>query len=115
VGVVVMAVGVAVDAAVRGTPGSGLSTAFLVGCLVIALRTRVRHLAAALVTTPLLYAVGVAAVIRLSGNVSGTRQLALDVATSLALLAPVLFGATGLAVVIALARAAEHLAAARRR
>ena len=43
---------------------------------------------------------------KLSGEVHGSRALALDTATSLALSAPVLFGGTALAAAIAVVRLA---------
>ena len=66
-----------------------------------------------LVLQPLLFCGAVAAVARLGGQNRGSREVALDVGTTLALSAPLLFAGVVAAVVVALVRVGRHLAARR--
>ena len=63
----------------------------------------------AMVLPPLLFAGGYALETRSGGQTTGRREMALDVATSLALHAPVLFVGTALAVAVVVVRVLVHL------
>lgn len=102
--------GSAFDVLVGRGPGFGLTTGFLLACPAMALLLRLRALGTALISPPLLFG-GAATMISLAGgSLHGLRRLGLDVATSLALAAPVLFTGTLACVVIVLARVLRHVA-----
>ena len=103
-GAVLIAFGGLLDAALGDGLGLAFATMFIVACAAMATTLRVRSLATAVIAPPLLFAAASVVAARLSGEVNGSRALALDTATSLALSAPVLFGGTGLAAAIALVR-----------
>ena len=108
-GSAIILAGVTVDRLSSGRPSLGLNIAFVLACAAMALAVRVHRVAAAVVAAPLLFASGVLALSQLSGEARGLRQLGLDVATHLALSAPILFGGTALTVVIALTRFIAHV------
>jgi len=112
VGTVLMTIGAIADLAFGGSLGAGFATMFVVASAVMAMTLRIRSLASAVIAPPLMFAVATMLVGKLSGEVHGSRALALDTATSLALSAPVLFGGTAVAAAIAVVRLAT--AAARR-
>lgn len=89
--------------------GLGFTATFLVGCVLVPVALRTRALAVATVLPPLLFAGGYALETKTGGQTAGRREMALDVATSLALHAPVLFIGTALAVAVVLVRVAVHL------
>jgi hypothetical protein len=101
---VLVAAGTGVDMMTGRGPGLGLALTFLAACAAMAIRLPVRVVGAAVVAAPLLFASATAAIAVVSGDSRGLRHLGLDVATSLALAAPVLFGGTGIALAIALGR-----------
>jgi hypothetical protein len=108
-GVLVVGLGAAGDLAFGGGLGVGFTVSFLLGCLLVAAMLRTRALAVAVVLPPLLFSGGYALETKTSGQTSGRREMALDVATSLALHAPVLFLGTALAVAVVLVRVVVHL------
>ena len=103
-GGVLLGVGAMADLAFGDSLGVGFVTMFVIVSAAMALTLRVRSLATAVIAPPLLYLGATVVAAKLSGEVEGARALALDTATSLALGAPVLFGATALAGVIAVVR-----------
>jgi hypothetical protein len=108
-GCLVVGLGAAGDLALGGGLGVGFTATFLLGCVLVAAALRTRALAVAIVLPPLLFAGGYGLETKTSGQTSGRRQMALDVATSLALHAPVLFLGTALALVAVLIRVIVHL------
>ena len=108
-GVLVVGLGAVGDLALGGGLGVGFTATFLLGCLLVAAMLRTRALAVAVVLPPLLFSGGYALETKTSGQTSGRREMALDVATSLALHAPVLFLGTALAVAVVLVRVVVHL------
>jgi hypothetical protein len=112
VGSGLMAIGAITDLAFGDLLGVGFAAMFVIASAVMALTLRIGSLASAVIAPPLMFAVATMLVAKLSGEVHGSRALALDTATSLALSAPVLFGGTALAAAIAVVRLAT--AAARR-
>ncbi len=112
VGSVLMTIGAIADLTFGDSLGVGFAAMFVIASAVMALTLQVRSLASAVIAPPLMFAFVIMLVGKLSGEIHGSRALALDTATSLALSAPVLFGGTVLAAVIAVVRLAT--AAARR-
>jgi hypothetical protein len=108
-GCIVVGLGAAGDLALGHGLGAGFSATFLFGCVLLACALRTRALALAIVLPPLLFAGGYAWETKTNGQTAGARAMALDVATSLALHAPLLFIGTTIAVAIALIRVAAHL------
>jgi hypothetical protein len=108
-GCVVVGLGAAGDLALGGGLGVGFTATFLLGCLLVAATLRTRALAVAVVLPPLLFSGGYALETKTSGQTSGRREMALDVAMSLALHAPALFLGTALAVAVVLVRVVVHL------
>jgi len=108
-GCLVVGVGAVVDLTLGGGLGVGFTATFLFGCVLVATALRTRALAVAIVLPPLLFAGGYALETKDAGQTSGRREMALDVATSLALHAPVLFVGTALALAVVLVRVVVHL------
>jgi hypothetical protein len=108
-GCLVVGLGAAGDLALGGGLGVGFTATFLLGCLLVAAMLRTRALAVAVVLPPLLFSGGYALETKTSGQTSGRREMALDVATSLAMHAPMLFLGTALAVAVVLVRVVVHL------
>jgi hypothetical protein len=108
-GCLVVGLGAVVDIALGGGLGVGFTATFLLGCVLVAATLRTRALAVAMVLPPLLFAGGYALETRDAGQTSGRREMALDVATSLALHAPVLFLGTALTLLVVLVRVVVHL------
>jgi uncharacterized protein DUF6542 len=104
VGGFLMGVGAMADLTFGDALGVGFAAMFVIASAVMALALRVRSLASAFIAPPLMFAIATMVVGKLSGEVHGSRALALDTATSLALSAPVLFGGTALAAAIAVVR-----------
>jgi hypothetical protein len=101
--------GAALDIALGHGLGLGFKVTFVVTCVVIAFAVRIRALGAAVVLPPLLYAAASVLQTVSSGQITGRRAAALDVATTLALTAPLLFLGTAVAAAIALSRGLAHL------
>jgi len=110
VGSILMGVGAMADLAFGDSLGVGFAAMFVIASAVMALTLRVRSLASAVIAPPLMFAIATMLVGKLSGEVHGSRALALDTATSLALSAPVLFAGTALAAAIAVVRLATAVA-----
>lgn len=108
-GCLIVSLGVAGDLALGHGLGVGFAATFLLGCALVAAALRTRALAVAVVLPPLLFAAGYAVETKSSGQTAGRREMALDVATSLALHAPLLFIGTALAVALVLGRVLVHL------
>lgn len=106
-----MTVGAASDTLFSDGAGLGLTIGFLVACAVMSVRVRMRSLAAAVLSGPLLFAAAIGVISWLSPEAQGFRHLVLDVATTLALSAPVLFSGTALTVVVAVVRLCTRLVA----
>jgi hypothetical protein len=106
VGTVLIGIGAMADLAFGDTLGVGFAAMFVIASALMAMTLRVRSLASAVIAPPLMFAIATMLVGKLSGEVHGSRALALDTATSLALSAPVLFGGTALAAAIAVVRLA---------
>lgn len=108
-GCLIVGLAAAGDLALGHGLGVGFTAAFLIACVLVASALRTRALAVAVVLPPLLFAGGYALETKTSGQTAGRREMALDVATSLALHAPVLFIGTALAIAIVLVRVVAHL------
>lgn len=108
-GCLVVGLGAGGDLALGHGLGVGFSATYLLGCVLVACALRTRALTLAVVLPPLLFAGGYALETMTGGQTAGRREMALDVATSLALHAPVLFVGTALAVAIVVFRVVVHL------
>jgi hypothetical protein len=111
--VVLVACGVALDLRRDATLGLGTGVAFVLAALAGPAVVRLRSLVTALVLQPLLFCGAAAALARLGGQNRGSREVLLDVGTTLALSAPLLFAGMSAALVVALVRVGRHLAARR--
>lgn len=100
----VLSPGVALDLAAGGTFGTASSVTFVLAGLTAAAAVRVRALGTAVVLPPLLFVTAVTALARLSGNNEGSREMVLDVGTTMAISAPVLFLGTAASLVLVLGR-----------
>jgi hypothetical protein len=109
-GALLVGVGAMADLTFGGALGVGFAAMFLIASAAMALTLRVRSLASAVIAPPLLFAAATMLAAKSSGEVEGSRALAMDTATSLALTAPVLFGGTALAAVVAVVRLVPELA-----
>lgn len=107
-GTFVVGLGALFDLALGGALGLGFTATFLLGSVLVTLALRIRALATGVVLPPLLFAAAAFFETKHSGVTSGNRQAALDVATSLALSAPVLFTGTALALAVVLGRLVVH-------
>lgn len=105
-----VAAGVALDLRRDATLGLGTGLAVVLAALGAPAVVRFRSLPTAAVLPPLLVAGAAAAIGRLGGQDQGTRELVLDVGTTLALSAPLLFGATVATLLVVLGRVALRLA-----
>ncbi len=102
--------GALLDVRRDATLGLGTGVAVVLASAAAPALVRFRSLATALVLPPLLVAGAATLIARLGGRNSGLRELVLDVGTTLALAAPLLFGVTALAVVVGLARLLRRVA-----
>lgn len=103
-GATLVGIGAMADLVFGDSLSFGFATMFVLASAAMALTLRIRSLATAVIAPPLLFALTTMATAKLSGEVDGSRALALDTATTLALSAPVLFGGTALAAVVAVVR-----------
>lgn len=110
VALLVLTPGVAFDLAFDGSFGLASSVFFVLACLAAVLTARVAALATAAVLPPLLFVAAVTTLAWASGKNEGTRQLGLDVGTTLAVSAPLLFVTTAATLVLVLARVVLRLA-----
>lgn len=95
------------------TLGLGTGLAFVLAALAAPAVVRFRSLATAAVLPPLLFVAAAVVIARASGQNRGSREVVLDVATTLALSAPLLFAGTAAALVVVLVRIGRHIAARR--
>jgi hypothetical protein len=107
-GAMVVGFGALLDLTLGDELGLGFTATFLLGSVLVALAVRPRALPAAVVLPPLLFAVTALLETKHSGATSGNRQAALDVATTLALSAPILFTGTALTLAVVLGRLVLH-------
>lgn len=100
--VLLLAPGVLMDRWLDGSFGLPSMVAFVLASLSVAAAVRISALGTAAVLPPLLFAGAVTVLAWSSGNNRGTRELAFDVGTTMAVSAPVLFlgAAAALAVVL---------------
>ena len=103
------AVGVVVD--LMGEPALGAGTGVAVVFCAVAGPAVVRSgsLATTAVLPPLLFAAAATALARLGGQNSGLREVVLDVGTTLALSAPLVFGATAAGLLVVLVRVGRRI------
>jgi hypothetical protein len=114
VGGFLIGIGAMADLTFGGSLGVGFAAMFVIASAVMALTLRVRSLASAVIAPPLMFAMATMVVGKLSGEVHGSRALALDTATSMALSAPVLYGGTAAAAAIGVVRLGGAIARRRR-
>ena len=81
----------------------------MLAALVAAIALPLRSLATAVVLPPLLVAAAALTLAVLGGQNEGSRELVLDVGTTLALSAPLVFGATAAGLLVSGARIGRHL------
>jgi hypothetical protein len=106
----VLSPGVLIDHWWSGSFGAASTVAFLLAVLAASAAVRVRAMGTAAVLPPLLFAGAVAVLARSSGMNRSNRELALDIGTTLAVSAPVLFLGTAAALAVVLGRLVVHLA-----
>jgi hypothetical protein len=107
--VLLLAPGVLADRLLDGSFGLAAAVAFVTAVTTTAAAVRIRALGTAAVLPPLLFVGAVGVLAWSSGNNRGRRELVLDVGTTLALSAPVLFLGTALALAVVLGRLVVHL------
>ncbi len=95
------------------TLGLATGLAYLVAAVAAPAVVRFRSLATAAVLPPLLFVAAAALIARAGGQNRGNREVVLDVATTLALSAPLLFTGAVAAVIVVLVRVGRHVAAGR--
>jgi hypothetical protein len=108
-GALVVGLGTALDLLPDDSLGLAFTATFLLAAPLVALAVRTRALATAVVLPPLLFAGARVVETKAGGRTSGTREMTLDVATSLALSAPVLFAGTAIALTVVLVRLVVHV------
>jgi hypothetical protein len=104
-----MTPGVMLDLARDGSFGLPSTVLFLLAAVGTPLLLRPRSLASAVVLPPLVFAGTVAAIAWRSGLNEGARQIGLDVGTTMALNAPLVFGGTAAALVVVAVRLTVRL------
>ena len=106
----VLAPGVVLDVARDGSFGLPSTVLFLLAAATAPLVLRPRSLPVGVVLPPLAFAAMAAAIAWRSGLNASTREIGLDVGTTMALQAPVLFLGTAAALLVAVGRALVRLA-----
>lgn len=107
--VLLLAPGVLMDRWLDGSFGLPSMVAFVLASLAVAAAVRISALGTAAVLPPLLFAGAVTVLAWSSGNNRGTRELAFDVGTTMAVSAPVLFLGAAAALAVVLGRLVAHL------
>jgi hypothetical protein len=107
--VLLLAPGVALDRVLDGSFGTASSVAFVLAAVAAAAAVRIRALGTVAVLPPLLFVGAVGFLAWSSGNNRGRRELVLDVGTTLAVSAPVLFVGTATALSVVLGRLVVRL------
>jgi hypothetical protein len=105
-----VALGAAVDLQRDRTLGAGTTVALFLAALAAPAVVRFRSLPTALVLPPLLVAAAAAGIAELGGQDRGRRELVLDVGTTLALHAPMVFAAAAVTVLVLLVRVGVRVA-----
>jgi hypothetical protein len=106
-----VACGAALDLRRDATLGLGTGVAFALAALAGPAVVRFRSLATALVLPPLLFCGAATGLALFGGQNRGSREVALDVGTTLALSAPLLFTGTAAALAVTLVRVGRRIAA----
>ena len=106
----VMLPGVVLDVLRDGSFGLPSALFFVLAAAGVPLLLRTRSLAVGVVLPPLLFAGAAAAIAWRSGLNHGTRQIGLDVGTTMAVNAPLLFAGTALALAVVAGRLVVRLA-----
>jgi hypothetical protein len=109
VAALVLLPGVVLDLARDGTFGLPSTVFFVLAAAGVPLLLRTRSLAVGAVLPPLLFAGAATAIAWRSGLNQGTRQIGLDVGTTMAVNAPLLFAGTALAVAVVAGRLVVRL------
>lgn len=104
VALLVLTPAVVLDLVTDATFGLPSTIGFLLAAMAAPLVVRTSGLATAAVLPPLLFAGAVSALAWFSGNNEGARELVLDVGTTLALSAPILFAGTAACLAVVLGR-----------
>jgi hypothetical protein len=110
VAALVLLPGVVLDLARDGTFGLPSAVFFVLGAAGVPLLLRARSLAVGAVLPPLLFAGAATTIAWRSGLNQGTRQIGLDVGTTMAVNAPLLFAGTAVAVAVVAGRLVVRLA-----
>ena len=110
VATLVLMPGVVLDLARDGTFGLPSAVLFVLAAAGVPLLLRTRSLAVGAVLPPLLFAGAATTIAWRSGLNQGTRQIGLDVGTTMAVNAPLLFAGTALAVAVVAGRLVVRLA-----
>jgi hypothetical protein len=105
----VLAPGVTLDRLLGGSFGLASSVAFVAASVAAAAAVRFRVMATAAVLPPLLFAGAVTFLAWAGGANDGARELVLDVGTTLAVSAPMLFLGTAAAVAVVVGRLVARL------
>ena len=101
--------GVVLDVARDGTFGLPSAVFFVLAALAVPMLLRTRSLAVGAVLPPLLFAGAATVIAWRSGLNQGSRQIGLDVGTTMAVNAPLLFAGTALALAVVAARLVVRL------
>jgi hypothetical protein len=109
VAALVLLPGVVLDLARDGTFGLPSTVVFVLAASSAPLLLRTRSLAVGAVLPPLLFATAAGVIAWRSGLNQGTRQIGLDVGTTMAIHAPLLFAGTALALVLVAGRLVVRL------
>ena len=110
VAALVLLPGVVLDLARDGTFGLPSAVSFVAAAAAVPLLLRTRSLAVGAVLPPLLFAAAATVIAWRSGLNQGTRQIGLDVGTTMAVNAPLLFAGTAVALVVVAGRLVVRLA-----
>jgi hypothetical protein len=111
---VLVGCGVVLDLRRDGDLGLGTGIAFVLASMAAPAVVRFRSLATAAVLPPLLFVAAIASLARLGGQDKGLREMGLDVGTTIALSAPLLFAGTALGLVVVVVRIVHRVSTRRR-
>jgi hypothetical protein len=110
VAALVLLPGVVLDLARDGTFGLPSAVTFVIAAAAVPLLLRTRSLAVGAVLPPLVFAAAATVIAWRSGLNQGTRQIGLDVGTTMAVNAPLLFAGTAVALAVVAGRLVVRLA-----
>jgi hypothetical protein len=108
-GGLLVGLGTLLDLALGTEVGLGVQVTLVAAAIGVPLLLRIRALLTGVLLPPLLYLAAVLTLARLGGGATGSRELVLETTMTLALTAPLLFAATGLAVLVTLGRLVLHV------